>query len=448
MENENRIVKESINRLILTLAMPAILGQVLDIAYNLIDGIFIGRWVGTDGLAAIGLTFPLTLINMAVSIMIGTGTSTAIGRHIGRKDRSACNNLFSAGLILTVVINLVLSLIVIGAGGRVLSLMGADPSLSAYAMQYIRIAALGFVFMGIAMLMSDVLRNEGIIKPSIIVMLIGLVGNVVFDVLFIYLFGMGMAGAALATLTAQFLAAAYIIIYYFAKKPSMKFSLGGFGLKYCREIVGGGCGVLLRELVEAGVLIVLNGAILTYGGSINLAAFNIINKLIMMVYMPIGGFAEGLQPIISVNYGAEKTKRLKEAIELALVYSLSYVILAAICGFLFSSSIIGLFSGDRNLLLITSHGLKIMLMSTVFLPFTIIGTVLVQGVGNVKGSIILNLSRQLIFLLPLLFILPGFMGMEGIYYAHILAEIFAAVLALFIMIRYFMKTTAAHPTSS
>jgi putative MATE family efflux protein len=439
MENENKILREPINRLILTLAIPAILGQVLDIAYNLVDGIFIGQWVGTDGLAGIGLTFPLTLINMAVSIMIGVGTSTAIGRYVGKGDRPSCNNLLSVGLTLTVVINLILSLIVIGIGNKILALMGADQSLSAYAMQYIRVVSIGFVFMGIAMLMSDVLRNEGIIKPSIVVMLIGLVGNIVFDVLFMYVFKMGMIGAGLATLTAQFLAAAYIMVYYFTQNPTIKFSFSGFNLKYSREIFTVGSGVMLRELIEAGILIILNSNILSYGGSIYLASFNIINKIIMMVYMPIGGFADGLQPIISVNYGAEKISRLKETIKLSLLYSLTYVILASICGFLFGNSIIELFGGDKSLLMITKHGLNIMLISTLFIPFTIMSTVLFQGVGNVKESILMNLSRQLIFLLPILLILSNIMGIEGIYYAHILAEILAASLAIFIMVRYFSK---------
>ncbi|RYD06526.1 hypothetical protein N752_04150 [Desulforamulus aquiferis] len=292
MEDEIRLVKEPINKLILTLAMPAVLGHVADIGYNLIDGIFVGQWVGPQGLAGIGLTFPLTLINMAISLMIGVGTSTAIGRYIGSKDYASCNKVLSLGLVLTTLINLLLSLIVIGVGDKVLTIMGADSVLVGYAMQYIGVVALGFVFMGIAMLLCDALRNEGIIKPSIIVMVIVLAGNIILDVLFMYVLKLGMYGAALATLLSQMLAAFYIITYYLTKKLNFKISFSQLDYKLTNEIFSVGSGVFFRELVEAVTLIVLNSIILSMGGSIYLASFSIIDKIIMLVYMPIGGFAE------------------------------------------------------------------------------------------------------------------------------------------------------------
>lgn len=435
---EIKLVNEPIKKLILTLAIPAILGQVLDIAYNIIDGIFIGQWVGEQGLAGIGLALPITLVNMAISIMLGVGTSTAIGRYIGENNKEKSSRVLSLGLFYTIVINGILSIIMFFFGNNILALMGADKILNSYAMSYLAVVSVGFIFMGVAMLLCDVLRNEGIIAPSIIVMIIGLVGNIIFDVVFMYFIPLGMLGAGIATLTAQVIGVIYLILYYI-KNPVFKITFKKIDFRYSKEIFSVGAGVFSREIVEAIVLILYNTIILNIGGATYLAAFSIINKIIMVVYMPVGGFAEGLQPIISVNYGAKKIDRIKDAMKISIIYSSIYVIVAAAISYFLANNLIGLFGGSNNMLNITKNGLFIMLIGMVFIPVTIMGAVLFQGINKPKESVIVNLSRQLIFLVPVLFVLPNIFGINGVYYATVVSEILSATLTMYLCINYFLK---------
>lgn len=435
---EIKLVNEPIKKLILTLAIPAILGQVLDIAYNIIDGIFIGQWVGEQGLAGIGLTLPITLVNMAISIMLGVGTSTAIGRYIGENNKEKSIKVLSLGLFYTIAINGMLSIIMFFFGNNILALMGADQTLNSYAMSYLAVVSVGFIFMGVAMLLCDVLRNEGIIAPSIVVMMIGLVGNIIFDVVFMYFIPLGMLGAGIATLTAQGIGVIYLILYYI-KNPVFKISFKKIEFGYSKEIFSVGTGVFSREIVEAIVLILYNTIILNIGGVTYLAAFSIINKIIMVVYMPVGGFAEGLQPIISVNYGAKKLDRIKDAMKISIIYSSIYVIVAATISCLLANNLIGLFGGTNELLNITKNGLFIMIIGMVFIPVTIMGAVLFQGINKPKESVVVNLSRQLIFLVPVLLVLPNIFGINGVYYATVISEILSATLTIYLCINYFSK---------
>lgn len=437
-EEEQKLIKEPIKMLILTLAIPAILGQILDIGYNIIDGIFIGQWVGEQGLASIGLTLPITLVNMAVSIMLGVGTSTAIGRYIGSNSKEKSSKVLNLGLFYTIVINGILSIIMILLGKQILALMGADVILNDYAMSYLTVVSIGFIFMGVAMLLCDVLRNEGIIAPSIIVMLIGLLGNIIFDVVFMYVIPLGMLGAGIATLLAQFIAALYIVIYYI-KRPIFKLSMKKIDFGYSKEIFSVGAGVFSREIVEAIVLILYNSIILSVGGAIHLAAFSIINKIIMVVYMPVGGFSEGLQPIISVNYGAKRIDRVEKATKIGMLYSMIYVLIASLLTFLFADNIISFFGGTNELVQITKKGYNIMLLGMLFIPGTIMIAVLFQGVNKPKESVVVNLSRQLIFLIPVLLLLPNFIGVNGVYYATVISEVLSFSLALFLGVKYFKK---------
>ncbi|MGD1835262.1 MAG: MATE family efflux transporter [Nitrososphaeraceae archaeon] len=438
IENGNNLVNDSIKKLILTLAIPSILGQVLDIGYNIIDGIFIGQWVGENGLAGIGLALPITLVNMAISIMIAVGTSTAIGRYIGQKRIKESSDILSLGLFYSVLLNGILSVVIIVFGEEILMLMGIGTSLNSQAMSYLSVVSIGFVFMGIAMLLCDVLRNEGLIIPTVVVMLIGMLGNIVLDVVFMYFIPLGMLGAGIATLGAQFIALIYILFYY-RFRDSLKISFSDIKFEYSKEIFSIGAGVFLREIVEAIVIVIYNYLLLKFGGVLYLAAFSIINKIIMVVYMPVGGFAEGLQPIISVNYGANRNDRVHESIRIGVVFSTIYAIIAVIGSYQFRNNIIGIFGGTKELLNITEKCYNIMIMGLIFIPVTIIATTLFQGVNKPKESLIVNLSRQCIFLLPFLIILPNYFGVSGVFYSTVISEILSCITSVFLIDNYFTK---------
>lgn len=430
MDHTKQLGEARISKLLLKFSIPAITGMVVNALYNVVDRIFIGQGVGRMGIAGLTVAFPLMTVMMALAMLIGLGATALISIRLGEQRKTEAELILGNAMICLIGIALTVTTLGLIFLDPLLRLFGASPEVLPFARAYMRIILLGEVFMSIGFGMNHFIRAEGNPKIAMLTMLLGAITNTILDPIFIFVFDWGVEGAAWATIVSQFFSAAWVLSYFLRKKSHLRIQLKNLKPKSAviLNIIAIGSAPFMMQMAASVIGVILNNSLVRYGGDLAISAMGIVNSVTMFFLMPIFGINQGAQPIIGYNYGAEKFDRVKKALKLAISAATLVVLIGFAMVRLFPNSLAGLFSKqDPELIALSSRAMQIFLTMLPITGFQIVGANYFQAVGKPKHALILSLSRQVLFLIPALLILPRFFGLYGVFYAGPVADFGSSV---------------------
>ena len=433
MERSKQLGEGKVLSLLIKFSVPAMIGMMVNALYNVVDRIFIGRGVGNLGIAGITVGFPIMIILMAFGMLVGIGANSLISIRLGEKKKDEAEHIMANAMVLLIAISVFISVIGLIFIKPLLVAFGASKEVLPYAVQYLRIILFGAVFQGIGFGMNNFIRGEGNPKVAMVTMLLGAVLNIILDPIFIFLLGMGIQGAALATIISQAASAAWVLHYFLFGRSTLKIHIKNLKLKFhiVRNIFAIGSAPFAMQLAASAITAILNRQLKFYGGDIAISAMGVINSIALVILMPVFGINQGTQPIVGYNYGARKFDRVKEALKLAIMGATIIVLFGFIVTRLFPEQLISIFSKKdegRELIDFGSKGLTVFLMLLPVIGFQIVGANYFQAIGKPKHAMFLSLSRQVLLLVPALLILPRFFGVYGILFAGPLSDFASSVL--------------------
>ncbi len=436
MSNNELLMTEKIWKLLLKFSIPAIVGMMVNALYNVVDRIYIG-WLGPLPMTGIGLSLPMMILMMAFGMLIGIGAASRISIRLGEGRHEDAEKIL--GNAFTMLILIMGSVMIIGLIFKepLLYLFGASPATYEYANQYMTVILMGSLFQGIGFGLNNVIRAEGNPKIAMYTMLLGALTNIILDPIFIFAFGLGIRGAAIATIISQLVTTIWVMRYFLSGKSKLR--LKKENLKPNAAIVGSivaiGMSPFFMQVAASLVTIISNNALKANGGDIAIGAMTVINSLAMFFLMPIFGINQGAQPIIGFNYGAKQYNRVKEALKYAIAGGTIISTFGFIMTQFFTVSMIKMFNDDPELISVATVGMRTFLVMLPIIGFQIISSNYFQAVGKAPKSMFLGLLRQVIVLIPMLLILPQFFGLMGVWYAGPTADLIASlVTALFLVI--------------
>lgn len=416
---------KSIGKLLWSFSLPAIVGMLINSLYNVIDRIFLGRGVGSVGIAATTVAFPIMIVLMAVSILIGVGATALISIRLGEQKKEEAEKVAGNAMTMLILLPVLIAIIFLLFPEPILLAFGSSPEILPYARDFVEVIMLGSAFGSISMGMNNFIRAEGNPKMAMYTQILGGVMNVVLNYVFIFIFSWGMKGSALATVTAQLISAAWVLRYFFSGRSLVKIRLKNIKpqMSILLSIVAIGFAPFAIQLASCIQQIILNRTLIFYGGDMALSAIGIIMSLGMLFLMPIVGLSQGAQPIIGFNYGAQQYDRVKEALKQAVIAAACIALAGYLVIHIWPAQLVGLFSdGEAELTRMTSRAMLTYFMLMPFGAVQIICSNYFQAVGKALKSAILSLTRQVLMFIPLLLILPHFWGVAGVWRSAPIAD--------------------------
>lgn len=436
MDRTLRLETEKIGKLIFEFSLPAIIGMMVMASYNIVDRIFVGRGVGSLAISGIAITFPAIIIFMAFAMLVGIGAAAIISIRLGEKDIVAAEETLGNALTLAVVISIFLTGVFYIFLDPILIAFGGTGEVFQYAKDFSQVMLIGGVFQMVSFTMNNVIRGEGNPKMAMTTMIIGAVLNTILNPIFIFGLHWGIRGSAWATVISQLVSTVWVLAYFFGKKSHVHFHFGNLKLKknIVQKIFSIGVSPFIMQIAASVVIIIFNKSLEHYGGDLAIASMAICNAVAMFIVMPIFGINQGIQPIIGYNFGAKLFSRVKKVFELAISASTIICVIGFIAVIFFSEHIIGFFSkGDKELIEIGARALRIYLLMLPIVGFQIVNGAYFQSVGKPKQAVILTVTRQVLFLIPLILILPNFFLLDGVWIAVPISDFAAAILSGFFL---------------
>lgn len=438
----------SVPKLLLRLALPAVVAQIINMLYNLIDRIYVGgiAEIGTNALAGLGVCFPILLIVSAFSMLIGMGGSPLAAIKLGENKREGAERILNNGVVLLFGAGVVLTLLLYFFSQPLLLAFGSPESSLEYADSYLKLYALGTIFVMFSLGLNNFISAQGLALTSMFTVAIGAVLNIALDPLFIFVFNMGVKGAALATILSQAVSCVWVILFFISKRTIIRIRPKFFRLKanIVLPLLALGISPFIMQATESAVQIVFNIQLKKYtgGSEVYTAALTVMMSVMQMVTLPLNGLGLGAQPLISYNYGAGKTLRIKQAIKWLFLISLGITttiwLLCLICPNIFAL----IFSATEQVTALVNEYMPIFMMGTVFFcsQFSLQNAFL--ALGQAKISMSLALLRKVILLIPLTFLLPLALGVQGIFLSEGIADLTAGTvttLTFFLTIKKILK---------
>jgi putative MATE family efflux protein len=432
MDHATQMGEGKVPQLLLKFSIPVIIGMMVTALYNVVDRIYVGRGVGSDGLAGITVSMPLMILMLAFAMLVGFGATSLISIRLGEKKKDEAEQILGHGLVLLIITSLILTIVGLLFIEPLLILFGASSSILPYARDYLTIILLGGVFHGVSFGINSIIRAEGNPRFAMLTMLVGGVLNTILDPLFIFTFKMGVQGAAIATILSQAVSTAWVILYFLNGPSTLKFHWKNLKLKrvIVLKIFAVGSAPFAMQVAASILTVILNIGLQRHGGDVAIAAMGIVNSIAMLILMPIFGINQGAQPIIGYNYGAQRFDRVKYTLTLAIAAATAIVITGFIAVQLFSVQLFTLFSKD-DLALITlgSRALRVFMLMLPIIGFQVVSSSYFQATGKPKQAMILALSRQVLILIPAVLILPRYFGLNGILYAGPVSDFASSLVA-------------------
>lgn len=443
--NDERMKTKNILLLLIEFSLPAMIGMLVNAIYNIVDRMFIGNSpdLGSVGLAGISICYPVTLILMAISLMVGMGEATRFSIFLGRGDREKAGKYIGNALTITVIFGLVFMIFGNIFLEPLLKVLGASQTVLPYAKQYLSIILFGAVFQCVAMAGNNFSRAQGNPKNTMISQMLGAGFNILFDYILIMIFHMGMTGAALATIGGQCLSAIWQLTFLFGKRTIIPVNRELLKLKmvYVIDIIKTGIPAFLMQISNSVLNIILNSTLVKYGGDVALSAIGIVTSVQTLLLMPITGLMQGQQPLISYNYGVRKMQRVKETIRYAAIGATIISVVGFLAVQLLTKNIVYMFNDEKEVVSLCCKALHIWFMLLPVIGCQIMFANYFQAVGKIKISSILNLLRQVIILIPSILILSQLFGLFGIFYAVPLADGMAFVITMILFLKAIKKDT-------
>ena len=437
---------EPVGKLLWQYASPAIVAMVASSLYNMVDSIFIGQGVGPMAISGLAITFPFMNLSGAIGACIGVGASTYLSVKLGQKDYSKALKILGTSTVLKIITGIVFGALCLIFLDPILRFFGATDNTIPYARDYMQIILLGNVFTHLYFGMNALLRAASKPRHAMYATIFTVVLNTLLDPLFIYTFGMGIRGAALATVLSQTTAMCWQIWIFSNPKELLHYKRGIFKLDLgiIKNILAIGVSPLSMNACACIVVIFINTALVRHGGDLSVGAYGIANRIGFIFFMVVMGINQGMQPIAGFNYGAEQYDRMLRVLTLSMVAATCIMTVGWLVGELLPKTCARLFTTDEQLIDIAARGIRINMILFPMIGSQAVITNFFQSIGMAKISIFLSLSRQMIYLLPLLVILPPLMGVDGVWWALPISDALAFVTTWIIMIRYMRNFKRQH----
>ena len=446
----NRLGHEPVSRLLLNYALPAIVGTMVMSLYNIVYRIYIGQGVGPEAISGLALTFPVMTLSAACGMLIGAGGGARISIVLGKGDRDTARHILGNSLILVCIIASIYSTINMIWMKPILTAFGGTDVTLPYATDYLKIIIPFTILNNLSFGFNNMMRASGYPRKAMYTMLISAVANVILDPIFIFGFGMGIEGAAIATVISMSITVVWVMLHFVNPKHTVSFCRSCFRLnkRIIIGILGIGMSPFLINLTASLVNVFFNRTLLTHGGDLAIGAFGIVNSFAMIIVMLIIGLCQGMQPIVGYNYGARQFERVEEVFKKTVMVATAFSLLGFLIAFFLPELIVNAFTTDPALGKLASFGLRLVMLAFPIVGFQIVTTNFFQSLGMAWKAIFLSLSRQVLFLLPLIWFLPRYFDLNGVWLASPVADIIAGlVAAIFLAYQWKRLNTQMHAQS-
>lgn len=432
---------EKIGKLLKQYAIPAIIAMTASSLYNMVDSIFIGHGVGAYAIAGLAITFPLMNLGAAFGSLVGVGASSLISMLLGEKNYGMAQKVFGNVITLNLIIGLLYTVAVLLFLDPILIFFGGSEQTLPYAREYMVIILWGNMITHMYFGLNAVLRAAGFPKRAMYATIFTVVLNTVLDPVFIYIFDMGISGAAIATVLSQFIALCIQLKWFSNKNEVLHFKRGIYNLvpRISKDILAIGASPFLMNVAACFIVILINSGLKKYSGDLAIGAYGIINRVAFIFVMIVMGLNQGMQPIVGYNYGAKKFDRVHKTLVTTIAFATGVTTFGFLIAELFPKLFIVMFTTEGELIDIAEKGMRIIFMFFPIVGFQMVTTNFFQSVGMAGKSIFLSLSRQLIFLAPCLVILPLFFGVTGIWTSMAVSDALASIVAAFMLTNQIKK---------
>ncbi len=436
LNREKNLTTKKISTLVWEYSLPAIVGTVVNALYNIVDRIFIGQGVGAMAISGLAITFPVTILTSSLGMLVGVGAASRISISLGKQRKDTAEQILGNSLLLTFIFNAVIMTLFYIYLDPILIAFGATDNTLPYAREYLQIVLLGNVFISLCYSFNNMMRASGYPQKAMYTMLIGAVLNIILDPIFIFVFKMGIAGVAWATVISMFIGMLFVMHHFY--QPDSIIRLKRKYIRLNKEIiiaiVSIGMSPFLMQVAASGVAVLMNSSLIKHGGDLAVGAFGILNSMTMIIVMIVIGLNQGTQPIIGYNYGANHFDRVEQTFRYALRIATIITSIGFIIGMFFPRMFARAFTHETALLDIAEYGIRLSMISFPIVGFQIVAGSFFQSIGEASKAIIQSLSRQIIFLVPALLLLPRFFGLTGVWLSIPLSDFLSGLLSLYLLI--------------
>ena len=434
---------KKIGTLLKEYAVPGIIAMTASSLYNMVDSIYIGhiKDVGAYAISGLAVSFPLMNISTALGTLVGVGAATMISVLLGQRNYQAANKVLANEVTLNTLIGIVFTVLTMGWLAPILTFFGASENTLPFARGYMRIILLGNVITHLYFGLNAVIRSSGNPRLAMGLTLFTVISNSILDPIFIFVLDMGIEGAAAATVLCQLLALTYALRYFLNQKKFLHLPRRIFSLDWriARESLAIGMGPFLMNLAACIVALFINQQLRRYGGDLSIGAYGIVNRISFLFIMIVMGLNQGMQPIAGYNFGARQYSRVRDVYFMTAKWATLVLIFGFIVSMAFPEVAVGIFTSDPALKEIASKGLRTMNVLFPIIGFQMVATNLFQCLGMVRKSILLSLSRQLLFLVPCVYLLPIWFDIKGVWYSFPISDLLASIMTLFFLINLVRK---------
>lgn len=449
-EDKEFLGTEPIGKLLLRLALPTLAAQIINMLYNIVDRIYIGHipHVGAAALTGVGVCMPLIMIVSAFAALVGYGGSPRASIYLGKKDVESAEKILGNCFTMQILVSLILTAVLIIWNRDLLLAFGASENTIPYANSYMNLYALGTLFVELTLGMNAFITTQGFAKTGMYSVLIGAVANIILDPVFIFLLGMGVRGAALATILSQALSCIWVVSFLCGKKTFIRIRKENLKLipKVILPCLALGSATFIMQASESVISVCFNSSLQKYGGDMAVGAMTILTSVMQFAMLPLQGFGQGAQPIMSYNYGAKNVKRVKAAFLLLLKISMIYAVILWGCVMFFPQIFAGIFTTDTALVAFTSKALRVYLAVMFLFGIQISCQMAFNSLGRAVESIIVAVVRKFVLLIPLIYIIPQIFRADqttAVYMAEPVADLIAVTFTAILFSVRFKKALRA-----
>ena len=434
--------KDNIGGLLLKLALPAILAQIINVLYNMVDRMYIGHIpkIGSNALTGVGVTMPVIMAISAFAALVSMGGAPRASIMMGKNDKNAAEKILGNCTLMLIIMAAILTCVFFIWGEDILLVFGASSKTIGYALEYMQIYSLGTIFVQLALGLNAFINAQGFAKMGMFTVAIGAICNIILDPIFIFQFSMGVKGAALATIISQGISSVWVVCFLISKKSTLKIKLKNLipDRKVIIPCLALGLSPFIMQFTESVISVCFNTSLLKYGGDIAVGSMTILTSVMQFSMLPLQGLTQGSQPIVSYNFGANNIDRVKRTFRLLLKCALIYSILLWAVAVFVPDVFIYIFTNDSNLVEHTRWAMRVYMAVSGIFGIQIACQQTFIAIGNAKTSVFLAVLRKIILLIPLIFILPLFISNQT--FAVFLAEPIADTCAVIITASLFYRT--------
>ena len=432
---------ERIPKLLKQYAVPAIIAMTASSLYNMVDAIFIGHGVGPYAISGLALTFPFMNLAAAFGTLVGVGASTMASMLLGQKNYDIARKVLGNVVVLNFIIGLLFTIVALVFLDPILYFFGASENTISYAREYMQIILAGNVITHVYFGLNSLLRSAGHPKKAMAATIMTVLLNAILDPLFIFTFDMGIRGAAVATILAQVVALVLVVVWFCDKRELIHFERGIFRLerRIVKDSIVIGLAPFLMNFVACFVVIIINMRLKTYGGDLAIGAYGIVNRISFVFIMIVSGLTQGMQPIAGYNYGARQMSRVYEVLKKTLLYATVVLTAGFLIGELCPGLVVAIFTDDPELMEKSIKGMRLVVGMFPLVSLSMVIGNFFQSIGQPKQAIFLSLSRQVVFLIPSLWILPMFFDIAGVWGSFMVSDFLASAVAIILLLNFIKK---------